>query len=459
MTTIQFRYSILLACILCCSSCKKFLAIPPPETQLESLTLFSNSSAAVSAAMGLYSQMMQSSLSVSNGAATLYPALSADELYNTAANADYDAFRSNNIQFASSTGLTRLWTFSYRNIYHANAVMEGLNASASIPDSLKKQLRGEMLVVRGFHYLCLLRLFGDVPLITSTSYSINQSMPRTATTEVYNQVETDLKEAYNLLGFAYTAGARTRPDHFTAAALLARLCIYRQNWPLAAQYASEVISSNRYALNPVLNNVFLSASNETIWQLSPVSTTVNTAEGNLFIPSSATTRPVMALTSWLLDAFEPGDQRKTSWLKTNTVGGQPYAYPYKYKVRTGAPPYSEMYVVIRLAELYLIRAEANLQLNNLTAAAADINAIRNRAGLPNTAYTTQPALLTALMQERRIELMFEWGHRWSDLKRTGTADAVLQTIKAPGWQPADTLYPIQQYELDTNPFLIQNPGY
>ncbi len=117
-----------------------------------------------------------------------------------------------------------------------------------------------------------------------------------------------------------------------------------------------------------LSNIFLPSSAEAIWQLIPVSTGINTSEGNLFIPIFSFFRPTFAATAFLLNAFEINDQRKTSWLGSSVIGGQPYFYPLKYKVRTGGPPYTEYYMVVRLAELYLIRAEARAHQDNITAA-------------------------------------------------------------------------------------------
>jgi SusD family. len=87
-----------------------------------------------------------------------------------------------------------------------------------------------------------------------------------------------------------------------------------------------------------------------------------------------------------MSAFEPGDQRKTVWTNSNTVSGVTYPYPYKYKVRLGiaGAPKSEYEIILRLAELYLIRAEARTQQNVIPGAQSDLNAIRTRAGLPNT---------------------------------------------------------------------------
>jgi hypothetical protein len=114
-----------------------------------------------------------------------------------------------------------------------------------------------------------------------------------------------------------------------------------------------------------------------------------------------------------------------------------------------------------LAEQYLIRAEARAQQGtNLTGAASDLNVLRTRAGLTNTTASTQTDLLTAVAQERRIELMAEWGHRWFDLKRTGKAVSVLSSIsnKQP-WSNNQLVYPIPTLEITNDHNLVQNSGY
>lgn len=193
----------------------------------------------------------------------------------------------------------------------------------------------------------------------------------------------------------------------------------------------------------------------------PVLPLQNTAEGNAFIPASTTAKPTYVLTPALMAAFEQGDARKTAWLKTTAVSGQNYVFPFKYKQRSaavpGTPP-SEHYVILRLTEQYLIRAEARARQSNLDGAKADLNVVRTRSGLSNTLATDESSLLLAIEKERQREFFAEWGHRWFDLKRTGRADAVLGSIK-PGWQTTDALYPIPFLEIQNNPFLTQNPGY
>jgi hypothetical protein len=217
--------------------------------------------------------------------------------------------------------------------------------------------------------------------------------------------------------------------------------------------ATNVIGSGIYNLEPVLNNVFIKTSNETIWQIA--STTGVTSMGANFVPASTT--PGFVLYDTLAKTFEAGDKRFVNWAKAIVYGGQTYYYPFKYKLRTGTTG-NEYPVILRLAEMYLIRAEARAQQTNIAGAQADLNLVRTRAGLPNTTAAAQPQLLTALEHERWVELFTENGDRWFNLKRTNRADAVLSLIK-PLWKPFQKLYPIPDADRAANPNLIDNPGY
>lgn len=127
---------------------------------------------------------------------------------------------------------------------------------------------------------------------------------------------------------------------------------------------------------------------------------------------------------------------------------------------SGGSPAGEYHIVFRLAEQYLIRAEARIQLGKITGAIQDLNKIRARAGLPplSTSMTRDNAV-AALEQERRIELFAEFGHRWLDLKRTNKVDQVIGALKPSTWQPTAALWPVPQVQRRANPFLTQNKGY
>ena len=173
------------------------------------------------------------------------------------------------------------------------------------------------------------------------------------------------------------------------------------------------------------------------------------------------------MSSYLSTAFESGDTRFTNWVGSFTRSGNTYYFPYKYKVWQRPQPVTEYIMVLRLAEQYLIRAEARVKQGNIQGAQDDLNAIRVRAGLDSTTANDQPSLLTAIMHERQVELFTEWGHRWFDLKRTDGLDAVMgnpenvyQTKGGNGaWSPNWSLLPIPYEETVINHNLIQNPGY
>jgi hypothetical protein len=114
--------------------------------------------------------------------------------------------------------------------------------------------------------------------------------------------------------------------------------------------------------------------------------------------------------------------------------------------------------VLRLNELYLVRAEARAKQANLAGGLTDLNIIRSRAGLANATAATQESLINLIMHERQVELFCEHGLRWLDLKRTGTVDAVIGAIK-PTYKPFQKLYPIPIGEMQKNPSLTQNQDY
>lgn len=445
--------------ILTLSSCKKFVATEAPPTEITTATVFSDSVAAASAITGLYSQMMSSNIFLVNGGVTLVSALSSDELTRTSPNSFYDVFTANAIPSNNSLVQNNLWRAAYSYIYQCNAIIEGAGKSSSLSSAFKQRLTAEARFNRAFCYFYLVNLFGDVPLVTTTDYSINASMPRTPSSAVYAAIDADLQFATSYLPAIVTENIQ--PTSSAAAAVLARSKLFQKDWAAAEANATTVINVGLYSLPADLSTVFTPGSSETIWQLVPVQPSFNTAEANVFIPANGATRPTYVLTQALQNAFDTGDARPTIWIKTSLLNGQSYAFPYKYKERIRmaiGSPSVEYNVVLRLAEQYLIRAEARVKQGNLSGAKADLNIIRNRAGLPNVVAADDTSLLLAIEKERQREFFAEWGHRWLDLKRTGRADAVLSLTKS-GWQPSDALYPIPFDEIQNNPAFTQNPGY
>lgn len=452
----QLKYLLILLSVnFSTAGCKKLVEAEMPSDRITQTAVFNNESTADAAVVGLYTQMIRANLQFGAVGATLYTGLTGDDLLYTSSAPTTQEFANNEIATTNPVLRSNLWTPPYQLIYQANAILEGLQNSTGIGLPTKSQLEGEARFIRAFSLFYLANMFGDVPLVLSTRYDENRVIPRTPRSQVYEQVITDLLAAKNLLTASYPAANRIRANRWAAATLLARVYLYNHQWQQAESEATSVISSGLYSLLSNLNNVFLMNSNETIWQLMPTATTLNTWEGNVFIPATSGT-PLYPLNSSLVNAFSSGDLRKNAWTKTVAVGSNTYTHPFKYKIKTGTP-ITEYYVVLRLAELYLVRSEARARQDKISLALSDLNIVRNRAGLANATASDQAAMLLAVEQERRLELFAEWGHRWFDLKRTGRANALL-TLK-PGWQATDTLYPIPNAELLRNPMLTQNPGY
>jgi starch-binding outer membrane protein, SusD/RagB family len=318
-----------------------------------------------------------------------------------------------------------------------------------------------MKVVRAFYYFQLVNQFGGVPIVTTPNYSLTATLARATADSVYAQIISDLVSAQLDLPTTYPSSGHVRPNLYVADALLAKVYLYRQDWQDAYDLANTVISSGNYSLVSDPNQVFLDGSTEALWQLPAASPNAVTGDAENFIPYTAGTIPNFIATSWLLNAFEPGDLRMKDWLYQTIINGDTMYFPYKYKnVNPANATTTEDYMIIRLADLYLIRAEASAELGNGADALADVNIVRARAGLgASTADpSSQTAVLAAIMHERQVELFAEWANRWYDLKRTGTAAAVLGAEKS-GFTTNAELYPIPVGELQNDVNLKQNPGY
>ncbi|MBN8876803.1 MAG: RagB/SusD family nutrient uptake outer membrane protein [Sphingobacteriales bacterium] len=438
-------------------SCSKSIEVDPPDNQIISTEVFKNDSTAKSAVLGIYSQMMATQAQFSAGQTTLYTGLSANELYYFSPD-HKEEFSTAEIGTTNHSVLAgNFWNPAYRFIYAANLCLERLKES-SITPSLKASLTGEALVLRAFCYFQLVNLFGDVPLVLTTNYESSSVIPRTPAATIYSQLVNDLSQAALLLSVNYPSSNRVRVNKWAAKALLARVYLFTKNWAKAKEISTEVIGSGLYTL-PALDNVFLKTSPEAILQLQPVNPTWNTWEGRDLLPASANETPKYLVTTRLYQTFENGDNRKSVWLGHRTFSGQSLVYPTKYKVYGNGAPLTEYYMILRLAEQYLIRAEASAHSAEIVSGIADLNSIRQRARLPNAVASDTATLLQLIEQERQVELFAEWGHRWYDLKRTGRINQVMQVVLPTTWQSTDALYPIPSSEILLNPFLIQNQGY
>ncbi|HWW39401.1 RagB/SusD family nutrient uptake outer membrane protein [Pedobacter sp.] len=443
------------------SSCKKFVDIPAPDGLQDWATTFSNDGSATAAVLDIYPKYDNDVLPTLN----YMGGLSADELFSSSTS--YAEFLNNNIAITSTTNASSIWGPAYIAIRECNLAVEGIKLSTGMSATIKDQLSGEARFMRAVLFFNLMNLYGRIPLPLSAVETENSALPRAETEAVWSQIFTDLQTAKGLLKPEYPSAERARVNKYAVSALLARAYLYHKDWAKAETEATEVIGSNIYSLeNPA--GTFKKTSKETILQCyaqtgrSPLTT--------YFVPGVPTTTPRYYLRTGFDLAFEKNgsgtdDLRKTNWTGKNNAG---IYYVNKYKVLTGSG--DEYTVLFRLAELYLIRAEARTQQNKLTGtsgAEADLNALRNRAGLDPKSGLNKTVMLAAIEQERKVELFGEYPHRWFDLKRTSgftdpsktRADEVLSLVKGSFWQSTDVLFPIPANQIRINPALDQNPGY
>lgn len=450
---ITFRYIFSFSLLLGLASCDDMLEVELPSNELSATTIYSADPTAEAAVNGIY----QSLVSITNyNSVHIVLGQTSDELIPKTQLVN--VYTSNEIPVNDGTNGT-MWTEYYKAIYNANSVIEGINGSTTLSATKSKQWIAEAKFLRAYVYFYMTNIWGDVPLILTTNVDQSALAPRKSQTEIYNQIVLDLKEAEANLPVNYSGynSQRIRATKWAAQTLLARVNLYLGNWSDASTYASSVISQTAtYKMITGLsatNSPFIADNTESIWQL-PYFNVTYTYEGGALFTTAGTYMLRKGNT-----LFETGDARKTNWtISTVASDGTTYLAPRKYKNSYVATPV-ERSTVLRLAELYLIRAEARVKSNDITGAQQDINVIRNRALLPSTTLTDPTQLLALISLERERELFSEFGHRWFDLKRSGTIDQVLGATAGKIWTSTDNLYPIPETAIRSNPFLTQNSGY
>lgn len=331
----------------------------------------------------------------------------------------------------------------------------------SFSEQEKNEIIAQAKAIRAMSYHTLVRWFGGVPLVLEPPAAIDESVnvPRSTVQQVYDQIIKDLQDAETVLGANGTSGATT-VSGYAVKALLARVYLYDGQYGLAETKASEVIDSGEYALGDYSANFGVleadgQGSDESIFELSFTTEDANSL--SFFArPNGNGGRYEYGPEANYISLYEANDVRFESNLRV-------YSGAYrlgKYFRLNG----NDNIIIVRLAEMYLIRAEAIAQQDYETNPARaleaqdDINVIRNRAGLGDVdplTVTTLEEFMDEVLLQRRIELDQE-GHRWHDLVRTGRAVTTL------GIDQNDTLWPIPQREIDSNSGINpedQNPGY
>lgn len=384
----------------------------------------------------------------------------ADDYIHTAT--AFDDLR-NNTYTPTNTYTAVPWEDFYKSVFYSNDIINNFPNLTIIPEEEKQIYIGEAKYFRAYSYFVLATLYGNVPYITSTKILETALQGRDSKELIVGKVIQDLKDVE--VALENSDNPNTKITKWAASALLARQYLYNGNWPEAEAKANDVITNSGYELEETLEKVFVRSSKETIFKISYNGTNPSYLDRTPLAQLYANANR-FRFTDDLTNSFEAGDLRKTKWTVAKSSGA--YYQQNKYR-RTSASSTGEAedLVRLRLAEQYLIRAEARAQQDKLTGvngAIADLDSIRLRAGLPVLPQTlTKEETLLAVEKERRSEFFLEELHRWWDLVRTGRADAVLgNTTNFPNkkWESYKALLPVPEGEIDLNPNLApNNPGY
>jgi len=444
-------YIIPVIALVSLASCKKFLDVQPKNNVSDEVTIVDKASAET-AVRGVYNAFTLSGYYGNDFQMIGYLGGDNTAFFGTVVYQSH--FGQHNVRADNGT-IQTAWGAIYKGIDRANHVIAKVPnvTDPKLTAALKNQYLGEAYFLRALAYFDLVRVWGGVQIFTTPNIEDKQGVPRSDTTAVFAQVLSDLIQAEALIPSSLATN-RVRATQKTVWALRARYHLYRGEWADAEFYSSKLISDvATYSLVAPYNSWFANGvtnTRESIFELAYATTSLSAHRGNWQPTQNGGTRSWGPNAAFIALVTNPatGGTRNTLIATTTTTPIVTYGNLY-YRNPATDPAY-----VLRIAEQYLIRAEARAQIGtDLTGAAADLNAVRTRAGLAATGAATKPDLLLAIEDERRLEFAFE-PHRWFDLVRTGRADDIF-----PGIDPNKYILPIPVTELQTDPALKQNPGY
>lgn len=436
------------------TGCKKFTDIPPSSSLLESRLVFNDEGSVLNALYGVYGQLRAGSPSFLNGDMSIFMGLYSGEIKNQNVNANYDTFYNNTLVSTNSKISSSMWDAPYKTIYSINLILEGLE-KYNLTESFKKQIKGELLLIRSLYFFYLNELYNGVPYTTSSNFEINSKLARLDRTTLLQNIQLDLEKSAQYLGESYPVAGKVRPNRYAALALLARIYLFTEQWEKAEVTSSMVLEAD-YSLESV-TSAFKPGNSESLWEIATPSNIRNTIEGTTFVPANTTSQPQFVISKSTLDLFSLDDKRLSNWIGIQQISGVSYYYPYKYRDRN-VQPVTENLIVLRLAEQYLIRSEARLKQNKITSSIEDLNKLRTRAGIALMTVTNNLSIEDQIVEERQREFFAEWGHRWFDLRRLNNADEV-KSKSSGSWQSYKQNLPIPYSQIRLNVFLTQNEGY
>jgi len=450
------KFALILILIIQGVGCTYYLEPEPVDLLVNDLAL-NEASDVASVEIGLYNAFRSIA-----APKVIAGDMTADMLNHIGTFNQYREFSTKQIT-SSNASANALWGSIYRTIYVANFILERLPSVPGVTEAERNEVTATAHFLRGYAYFVGLYTYGGIPLVTTTDITVNRNVARSSVAEVLGLIEQDFEAASSDVlpeepvnaGFVST---------YAVKAARARLALYLQNWAEAESLTTEIIDSDKYTLVDDFSElVYTDFTDEAILEVGYTvnddpGTDANFGLNDLFagrreiIPSN---EAVVALNS-----DEAGERFYSLSFSLSQLGGTDNGWSVaKYGT---ADEDNNNIVVFRLAEMYLIRAEARAQQNKLfgtNSAVEDINVLRTRAKASPATATSREQILQLIEKERLYELAYE-GHRWYDLVRTDRATTVMAAFSG-NWKQTFELWPIPLREIQNNPSLsgAQNPGY
>ncbi len=445
--------NIALGASIALGSCEDFVT-QEPITGIAPETVIIDGESAETAVLGVYSGIQGGGMYGLSLIAD--PGVLSDEMTHSGSFPTIAEMDNNNINSRNVT-TDNTWAAGFSVLFRANNIIEILDSEtefSSFPAADRARILAEARFGRALTLFQLANAYGDVPLATTTELAVLELIERSPQAEVYAFVISEAEAAAAALdgvSFGTELETQARASKWAAKALQARANLYAGNLAAAGALANEIIESGEFSLassyatlfgpGPVVNDeiIFSVAYNANDQNGMPFQ----------FLPAG---RFEYAVGSDLVGAYAVGtddEDGRAATIVFNDADPLSRYYVNKYQDLNNG---TDGVIAFRLAEMYLIRAEANLQ-SNPAAALADINVLRTRAGVAELGAIT----LDDILNERFMELAFE-GHRWFDLRRTGKLVEVMSGINS-DFVINDQFLPIPQTDRDLNPNLTQNPGY
>lgn len=386
---------------------------------------------------------------------------------------------------SSVSDLVDNWRSYYRAIGDANLAISRIEAMENIRPQDRARLVGEAKFMRALYYSYLTNMWGDVPMwLGELELAAVRDLPRTPAAQVRAQIVKDLQDAEKGLPSSYEVSGQGRVTRWAAKTLLVKTYLQMNDWKNARDKAREIVDSSPHSLLGSHCAVFDhddEFNSEIIFTVNFVENLRQTTRANRFTPRrqderNAAKKPGVNLGGFgfytlypqFAARFAADDARRECSVATEIKGAKlNWIYmPKFWDISSARPNRGRNFIVYRLADVYLMLAEAENELNGPAQAYAPLNRIRTRAGLAPLSELSKEQFRAAVLEERALELAGE-GHRRWDLIRHGKLVEAVRSIEgfklnphaAQNIQPHHVLFPIPAEEIQKNPNLSQNPGY